>query len=88
MKKRIRDLLKDKLTREIVGFFYQNQASVDSARGVSAWVHKKREEVLPILESLLEAGVLEGVEGGRTKGYCYTHDKKTMDEVKKILKKD
>lgn len=87
MKNKLKSLLKDKLTREIVIFFYQNQASIDSARGVSAWVHKKREEVLPILEKLVEAGVLEGVEGGRTKGYCYTHDEKTMGIVKEIIKK-
>lgn len=86
MKQKLKKLIEDKLTRDILMFFYHNQCSIDSARGVAAWVHEERKVVQLLLEKLSAFGVIQEDESGRTKGYCYTRDEKTMKIVKNLLK--
>ncbi len=88
MKETLQELLKDRLCRDILLFFSENQASVDSAGGISAWVGDTRENVSAALEKLVEAGVLNKDSEGGTKGYCYTRDEKTMQIVEELLKSD
>ena len=85
MEEALKKILKDKLAADILRFFYQNQASIDTARGISAWVHRTREEVIPVLEELSSLGVLEKDSTGSTNGYCYTHKKDIMDVVSRLL---
>jgi hypothetical protein len=87
MEQTLKEILKDQLGRDILRFFYDNQSSVDTARGVSAWVHRSREEVLPFLEELTSIGVLEKDSTGSTNGYCYTHSKEIMDMVSRFLER-
>ena len=88
MKKKIEKLLKNKLAKDIIGFFYQNQTSFDSVGGVSAWVHSDREEVQGMLDKLVKIGVLEKDSTTATRGYCYTRDKKIMKIVDSLLKNE
>ena len=53
MKDKLQKVLEDKLARDILVFFYQNQASVDSASGVSAWVHDDKKKVRFTLDNLV-----------------------------------
>ena len=85
MKKEISEVLKDDLTRDIMTFFYQNQASIDSVGGVSAWVQSDRKKVKSILDALVKLGVLEKDTIGSMNGYCYTRDEKTMKIIKDLM---
>lgn len=85
MKRDLKRILKDKLTREVLTFFYQNQSSVDSAGGVSAWVSDDRERVQSALDRMVELGVVEKDSMGSTNGYCYTRDEKIMKVVKSLM---
>lgn len=87
MEQALKKILKDKLGSDILRFFYENQSSVDTARGVSAWVHRSREEVLPFLEDLTSIGVLEKDSTGGTNAYCCTHSKEIMDAVTRLLER-
>ncbi len=86
MKKDLAKLLKDDLAVRILVFFYENQASLDSARGVSAWVNDDREKVKAILSKLVKLGVLNKDSTGATKGYSYTRDKNVMKTVEVLVK--
>ena len=87
MEQTLKKILKDRLARDILGFFYENQSSIDTARGVSAWVQRSREEVIPILEELASIGVLEKDSTGSTNAYCYTRSKEIMDIVSRLLER-
>ena len=86
MKEKIEKVVKDKLSREILTFFYQNQSSIDTVSGISAWVRSDREEVKTVLEKLVQMGILEQDSIGSTRGYCYTRDSKTMKIVRELMK--
>ncbi|MDD5633782.1 MAG: hypothetical protein PHW46_00705 [Candidatus Omnitrophica bacterium] len=85
MKEKIKKMLKNKLAKDILVFFYQNQASIDSVGGVSAWVHKGRKDVHAVLEELVKLGVLVKDTQGSTKGYSYTRDKKVMEIIESLM---
>lgn len=86
MKNAVEKILKDKLAKKILTFFYQNQTSIDSIGGVSAWVHSDRETVRSWIEKLVKLRVLEKDSTGSIEGYCYTRDKKVMKTIEGLLK--
>lgn len=88
MREKLQKILKQKLAMEIVKFFYENQASIDSVGGVSTWVQTGRQEVRDMLEALVDLGVLKKDSTGGTEGYCYTGDKKTMKIVEELMEND
>ncbi|MGD2279375.1 MAG: hypothetical protein PVH45_04715 [Candidatus Omnitrophota bacterium] len=81
----IKKALKDKLSREILTFFYQNQSSIDTVSGVAAWVRADRDKVKQALDKLVQLGVLEEDSIGSTKGYCYTRKENVMKAMKKLM---
>ena len=85
MKEKIKKILKDKLSRDILIFFYQNQASIDTVGGITAWVHSDREKVKKVLDKLVGLGILEEESITSTKGYCYTRNEKIMKIVKGLM---
>ena len=85
MKNELKKILEDGLVREVLEFFYRNQASVDSVGGISAWVHSDREKVHSALDKLVRIGVLEKDSMGSTRGYSYTHDEEIMKIVEGLL---
>jgi hypothetical protein len=87
MKEKIEKILKNKLGRDIITFFYQNQSSIDTVGGVSAWVHNERGKVKKVLDDLVKLGVLEEESIGPTKGYCYTRKVKVMKIVRELMKR-
>lgn len=88
MKAKIRKMVSNSLARDILKVFYENQGSIDSIGGVSAWVHSDRDKVRDILDEFVRLGVLNEDSTGGTKGYCYTRDKKIMKVVKDLLEKE
>ena len=85
MKEKIKKILKDKLNRDILTFFYQNQSSIDTVSGISVWVSGDREKVKGALERLAQLGILEEDSTSSTKGYSYTRNAKIMKIIQELM---
>lgn len=82
----LNELLKNKLYREIVEFFHENQSSVDTPRGIATWVKEERAVVKNALDQLVALGILTAHEVSSTTGYSYTQNKKITQTIEKQLK--
>ena len=85
MRNRISELLENPLVKEILSFFHQNQASIDSVGGISAWVQSDRDNVRSALDELVGIGVLVKDSTGATDGYAYTRDEGIMEVVTDLM---
>ena len=72
---------------KIIKFFHENQASIDTPRGVATWVGEDRSRVKGALEDLGKARVLVAHRATSTTGYGYTSDEKLISKIEKLLKK-
>ena len=81
-------LLKNKLYRDIIRFFHENQTSVDTPRGIATWVKEERAVVKDALDKFVTLGLLIAHEVSSTTGYSYTRNKKTIQTVEKQLKRN
>lgn len=72
---------------KIVRFFHENQASIDTPRGVAAWIGEDRSKVKRALEDLTSLDILIAHRSTSTTGYSYTRDAKLIPKIGKLLKK-
>ena len=72
---------------KIIGFFHENQASIDTPRGVATWIGEERSKVKLALEDLVGLKVLVAHRATSTTGYSYTNDGKLISRIEKLLKK-
>jgi hypothetical protein len=72
---------------KIVRFFHENQASIDTPRGVAAWIGEDRAKVKRALEELISMDILVAHRSTSTTGYSYTRDAKIISKIGKLLKK-
>jgi len=79
-------ILKDKIQRDIITFFHNNQASVDTPSGVATWIKAEKTKVKAALKKLAGLGILVEEKVSSTTGYSYTRDKKIIKELDKKLK--
>ena len=79
-------LLKKELYRDIVKFFHENQASIDTPRGIATWIKAERAIVKKALDTLVKLGVLTGHNAPSMTGYSYTRNKKRIKKIGKKLK--
>jgi len=80
-------LLQSDLHLTIVKFFHENQASIDTPRGVSTWVREDRAKVKKALEELVGMKILVAHRSTSTTGYSYTRNAKIISKIEKLLKK-
>ena len=78
---------KSELHLSIVKFFHENQASIDTPRGISTWVGADRAKVKKALEDLVEMNILVAHRSTSTTGYSYTRNAKIISKIEKLLKK-
>lgn len=78
--------LKSKIHKKIIAFFHENQASIDTPRGVATWIEGDRAKVKKALEDLVKIGVLTADRATSTTGYSYTRDNKMISKIEKLLK--
>ena len=71
---------------KIINFFHENQASIDTPRGVATWVGEDRAKVKAALEDLVKAKILVAHRTTSTTGYSYTSDDKLISKIGKLLK--
>jgi hypothetical protein len=72
---------------KIMKFFHENQASIDTPRGVSTWVREDRAKVKKALEELVGMKILVAHRSTSTIGYSYTRNAKIISKIEKLLKK-
>ena len=82
----ITKIFKSPMYTKIVSFFHENQASIDTPRGVATWTGYKKEDVKKALAELARLGVLNAHPASSTTGYSYTHDKSIIEIIDKKLK--
>jgi hypothetical protein len=73
--------------RKIIQFFHENQASIDTPRGVATWIAEERTRVKDALEDLVRLKVLVPHRSTSTTGYSYTREPKLIKEIDRLLKK-
>ena len=83
----ISNIFKSELHIKIIKFFHENQACIDTPRGVSTWVHEERTKVRQALEDLVGLKILAAHRATSTTGYSYTRDSKLISKIEKLLKK-
>ena len=79
--------LQSDLHLNIVKFFHENQASIDTPRGVSTWVRGDRAKVKKALEELVGMKILVAHRSTSTTGYSYTRNARIISKIEKLLKK-
>ncbi|MDD5437070.1 MAG: hypothetical protein PHX20_05955 [Candidatus Omnitrophica bacterium] len=82
----INRIFKSDIHIKILKFFHENQASIDTPRGVATWIGEERGKVKTALEDLVNAKILVAHRATSTTGYSYTNDDKIISKVKKLLK--
>ncbi|MFH0764266.1 MAG: hypothetical protein V1927_04630 [Candidatus Omnitrophota bacterium] len=80
-------LFKSEIHLKIIKFFHENQASIDTPRGVATWIGEDRTKAQNALEDLVKAKILIAHRATSTTGYGYTSDEKLISRIKKYLKK-
>ena len=83
----LNDALKSATHRKIIKFFHENQASVDSSRGIAAWVREERAVVKKALEDLVKLKVLAAHRSTATTGYSYTTSSRLIKKIDILLNK-
>ena len=74
-----------KIHAKIIIFFHENQASIDTPRGVATWIGEEREGVKNALEDLVKIKVLVAHRSTSTTGYSYTRDQKIISRIQRLL---
>lgn len=82
----LKRLLKSEIHVKILRFFHENQASIDTPRGVATWIGEERSKVKRSLEDLVDLNILVAHRATSTTGYSYTRDAKLISAVNKLLK--
>ena len=83
----LKKIFKSEIHLKIVRFFHENQASLDTPRGVATWIGEERPKVKTALEDLVAADILTAHRATSTTGYSYTRDAKIISKIGKLLKK-
>ena len=71
---------------KIISFFHENQASIDTPRGVATWIGEDRPKTKAALEDLVKANILIAHRATSTTGYSYTSDSKLISKIARLLK--
>ena len=80
-------IFRSELHLKVLKFFHENQASIDTPRGVSTWIHEDRTKVKKALEELVGMKILVAHRSTSTTGYSYTRNLKIISKIEKLLKK-
>ncbi|MBN2453082.1 MAG: hypothetical protein JXB40_02315 [Candidatus Omnitrophica bacterium] len=83
----IEKAFKSDLHLKIIRFFHENQASIDTPRGVATWVGEDRSKVKKALEDLVLLNLLVAHRTTSTTGYSYTREAKLIRKVSALLGK-
>ena len=80
-------LLKSKVHRKIMLFFEESEGSIDTPRGICAWIDEGLASVRVALEDLVLVGWLKAHRTSSTIGYSCVLNKKALTELLSTPKK-
>lgn len=80
-------VLRSDIHLKIIRFFHENQACVDTPRGVATWIREDRSKVKKALEELVGLDILMAHRATSTTGYSYTQNRQILSKIGKFLKK-
>jgi hypothetical protein len=83
----ITKMLRSEIHMKVLRFFHENQASIDTPRGIATWIGEDRAKVKAALEDLVALKILIAHRATSTTGYSYTRDEKIISKITRILKK-
>lgn len=83
----INEVLRSNIHMKIIRFFHENQACIDTPRGVSTWVREERAKVKKALEDLVKSKILVAHRATSTTGYSYTQNRAVISAIDRFLKK-
>jgi len=84
----LKKFFNSQLHKQIIVFFQENPNSIDTPRGIAAWVGCSRDEAKKALEELAEAGILNSISTSSTSGYSFTSDKDVVKRIEKLIKQN
>ena len=79
-------IFRSEINVKVINFFHENQASIDTPRGVATWIGEERSKVKIALEDLVKAKILVAHRTSSTTGYSYSSDGKLISRIGKLLK--
>jgi len=82
----INKAMKSRVHKKIIAFFHENQASIDTPRGVATWIEEDRVRVKNALEELVGLNIITADRTTSTTGYSYTRNAAIISKIKKLLK--
>lgn len=85
---KIEEAFRSDVHRKIIAFFHENQASIDTPRGISTWIREERTKVKQALEDLVALKILMAHRASSTTGYSYTRNKALISKIGRMLDKD
>lgn len=74
-------ILRSALYQKILGFFLENEGSVDTPRGIATWIGESLVKVRAALEKLAEMGCLKAHRTSSTIGYSCLLSKKKLSSL-------
>ena len=81
----IKKVCKIPLHCEVIAFFHENQQTLDTPRGIAAWLDYDRQEIKQALDCLVKLNILTTHRTGATTAYAYTQDKQIVKQIEKFL---
>lgn len=82
----VKDLFRNEVSRKILLFFNENTNSIDTAKGISAWIGCDVDAVQKMLNKLVEEGVLVNHKAASTNAYSYTTQKDVVKKIERYIK--
>ncbi len=70
---------------KIMKFFYENPSTIDSARGVAAWIGEDMDNVKKCLDILEKERVLISHKTNFVTGYSLTSNKNALKKIKSLI---
>lgn len=84
--KRVKHLFKDEVSKKILLFFNENPNSIDTAKGISAWIGCDFDTVQKMLNKLVKEGVLLNHKTASTNAYSYTTQRDVVKTIERYIK--
>lgn len=80
-------LLEDPIYFKIISFFHENPTSIDTPRGISAWIGENRQISRKALLKLAGLKILTAHKVTSTTGYSYTRNQALIKKIDHALKR-
>ena len=82
---KLKRYLKSKIHKKLILFFVENEGSVDTPRGLSAWTNENTKKVTIALEELAASGFLKAHRTSSTVGYSCALNRKDLKSLASYL---